>query len=196
MKFYENYKKKKFRKNTLHVISGIFKKQKISLKHSKNLRPTKNFIRETLFNWLNNYIQNAKCLDCFSGSGILGIEAVSRNAKFVTSLDIDIQNIYTIKKNLKKLKIKNIKSICVNTIHWLKKKSTPYDIIFLDPPYYKNNLLNKTIFLLENKKWTKKNTIIYIEKNISQENIKIPNNWILKKKKQTKKIEYKIYYKK
>ncbi|CAL4317809.1 Ribosomal RNA small subunit methyltransferase D [Buchnera aphidicola (Chaitophorus sp. 3695)] len=189
-------KKKKNKKNTLRVISGIFKKQKIYIQHSKYLRPTTNLIRETLFNWLSNYIQNAKCLDCFSGSGILGIEAISRNAKLVTSLDINIKNIYSINKNLKKLKIKNIQSICTNTINWLKKKSQPYDIIFLDPPYNQYNLLNKTIFLLEEKKWTKKNTIIYIEQNIHINNINIPKNWILKKKKQTKKIEYKIYYKK
>ncbi|CAL4317844.1 Ribosomal RNA small subunit methyltransferase D [Buchnera aphidicola (Chaitophorus populicola)] len=186
----------KKKKNVLRVISGIFKKQKINIQHSKYLRPTKNLIRETLFNWLNEYILNAKCLDCFSGSGILGIEAISRHAKLVTCLDINIKNINIINKNLKRLKIKSIKSVCTNTIQWLKKNSKPYDIIFLDPPYYKYNLLNKVIFLLEQKKWTKKNTIIYIEHEIYQKNINIPENWILKKKKQTKKIEYKIYYKK
>ncbi|CAL4317763.1 16S rRNA (guanine(966)-N(2))-methyltransferase RsmD [Buchnera aphidicola] len=189
-------KKKKFKKNTLKIIGGKFKKHKIYINHSKNLRPTTNFIRETLFNWITKYIQNAICLDCFAGSGILGIESISRHAKHVTSLEIDKKNIFYIYKNLKKLKINTIKIIHTNTLKWLKEKKNKYNIIFLDPPYNNFQLLQKTIFLLEKNKYTKKNTIIYIEKKISKKTFHIPKNWIIQKKKATKKIEYTIYLKK
>ncbi|NIH16784.1 MAG: 16S rRNA (guanine(966)-N(2))-methyltransferase RsmD [Buchnera aphidicola (Periphyllus lyropictus)] len=189
-------KKKSFKKNSLNIIGGKFKRKKINIKHSNELRPTKNFIRETLFNWLKKYIYNSKCLDCFSGSGILGIESISRNAKLVTALEINKKHVQYIKKNLKKLKIKKMKVIHANTVKWLYKKKFQYDIIFLDPPYNNNYLLKKSIFLLEKKKWIKKNGIIYIEKKRNKKKIIIPKNWIIKKKKKTKKIEYKIYLKK
>jgi 16S rRNA (guanine966-N2)-methyltransferase len=189
-------KNRKFKKNTLKIIGGKFKKYQIKIHHSKNLRPTKNFIRETLFNWIQNYITNSKCLDCFAGSGILGIESISRNAKFVTSLEINKENIKKIYENLNKLKIKKMKVIHTNSLKWLNKKKYTYDIIFVDPPYNNFNLLQETVFLLEKNKYTKNNTIIYIEKKISHQIIKIPKNWIIKKEKKTKKIEYKIYLKK
>ncbi|CAL4317694.1 16S rRNA (guanine(966)-N(2))-methyltransferase RsmD [Buchnera aphidicola] len=189
-------KKKKFKKNTLKIIGGKLKRQKINIIHSKNLRPTKNFIRETLFNWLNKYIQNSICLDCFAGSGILGIESISRYAKLVTSLEINKKIFFKMYKNLKKLNIHEINIININALQWLKKKENTYDIIFLDPPYNCLQLLQKTIFLLEKNKYTKKNTIIYIEKKISKQKIEIPKTWILKKSKKQKKIEYKIYLKK
>ncbi|WP_343183567.1 16S rRNA (guanine(966)-N(2))-methyltransferase RsmD [Buchnera aphidicola] len=184
------------KKNILRIIGGKFKNNKIHIKHSKKLRPTPNYIRETLFNWLQQYIQDSKCLDCFAGSGILGIEAVSRNAKYVTSLEINKKNTKKIKKNLNRLKIKNIKVICINTINWLKKKKNQYDIIFLDPPYNNSILLKKSIILLEKNKWTKKNTLIYIEKKMVKKKLKVPKNWIIKKEKNSKNIKYSIYLRK
>lgn len=97
---------------------------------------------------------------------------------------------------MNKLKIKKMKVIHTNSLKWLNKKKYTYDIIFVDPPYNNFNLLQETVFLLEKNKYTKNNTIIYIEKKISHQIIKIPKNWIIKKEKKTKKIEYKIYLKK
>ncbi|NIH41028.1 MAG: 16S rRNA (guanine(966)-N(2))-methyltransferase RsmD [Buchnera aphidicola (Periphyllus aceris)] len=185
----------KNKKNILRIIGGKFKKNKIYIKHSKILRPTKNLVRETLFNWLQKYIKNSKCLDCFSGSGILGIEAISRKAKFVTALEINKKNTKNIQKNLKKLKIFTMQVISTDSIKWLKKKRISYDIIFLDPPYKKYKILEKSIFLIEKKKWAKKNTIIYIERKINKMKIKIPNNWILIKEKKNKNFKYGIYKK-
>lgn len=88
----------------------------------KDLRPTTNQIRENLFNWLNKKIINANCLDCFSGSGALAIESISRNAKTVTILEIKKKIINTITKTIKKFNISEIKIIHTDTLKWLKKK--------------------------------------------------------------------------
>lgn len=78
-----------FKKNgKIYIISGKLKGQKLSFKNNLKIRPTTNRIRETLFSWLSQKIKNARCLDCFSGSGALGIEAISRYASFVTFLEI------------------------------------------------------------------------------------------------------------
>ncbi|QCI17448.1 16S rRNA (guanine(966)-N(2))-methyltransferase RsmD [Buchnera aphidicola (Acyrthosiphon lactucae)] len=181
-----------FKKNgKIYIISGKFKGRKISFNNTENLRPTTNQIRETLFEWLSKYIKNARCLDCFAGSGALGIEAISRYAAFVTLLEIEKKTFFNLQENVKKLNISNLEIIRTNTLNWLKKNRKPYDIIFIDPPYHQG-LINKTINLLENKKWIKKNSFIYIEHEKKQSLI-IPKNWTLYKKKITNKIECYLY---
>ncbi|QNS01780.1 MAG: 16S rRNA (guanine(966)-N(2))-methyltransferase RsmD [Buchnera aphidicola (Pentalonia nigronervosa)] len=184
-----HYHYKKNRK--IYIISGKLKKRNILFTHTSNLRPTMNHIRETLFNWLSTHIKNARCLDCFAGSGILGIEAISRYAAFVTLLEINKKTILQLKKNSVKLNIKNLEIIKTNTLFWLKKIGQPYDIIFIDPPY-DTEIINKTIFLLEYGTWLKNNSLIYIEKN-KKKNITIPQNWILYKKKISGQTEYCLY---
>lgn len=108
----------------IRIIGGKWKRQKIKVIPNKNIRPTTDRMRETLFNWLNNKIVGSKCLDCYAGSGILSLEAISRNANFVTLLDSK----YDIYKNLKKIffkfSIKNKLIVCTDTFSWLKKKIT------------------------------------------------------------------------
>ncbi|QCI22493.1 16S rRNA (guanine(966)-N(2))-methyltransferase RsmD [Buchnera aphidicola] len=182
-----------FKKNgKIYIISGKLKGRKISFNNISNLRPTTNQIRETLFEWLSKYIKNSRCLDCFAGSGALGIEAISRYATCATFLEIEKKTFFNLKKNIKALKICNAEIIRTNTFDWLKKSRKPYDIIFIDPPYYKD-LVKKTIDLLENKKWIKKNSFIYIEQE-KQKSLTLPNNWVLYKKKITNKIQCYLYF--
>lgn len=179
------------KKGKVYIISGKLKGRKLSFKNNLNIRPTTNRIRETLFNWLSKYIQNSRCLDCFSGSGALGIEAVSRYATFVTFLEIEKKNVISLIKNTQKLNISNLEIIHTNALNWLKKPQKPYDIIFLDPPY-NQELIEKTIMLLEKKKWIKNESIIYIETKKNQTLI-IPHNFNLYKKKITNHIACYLY---
>ncbi|AYN24477.1 16S rRNA (guanine(966)-N(2))-methyltransferase RsmD [Buchnera aphidicola] len=175
----------------IHIISGKLKGKKILIKNNLNIRPTTNRIRETLFNWLSKHIQNARCLDCFAGSGALGIEALSRDAKFVTLLEIEKKTIILLKDNIKRLNISNLEVIHTNALNWLKKNKQPYDIIFIDPPY-NQKLIDQTIFLLEKKKWVKKKSLIYIEQEKKNSFI-ISKNWTLYKKKTTNRIACYLY---
>jgi 16S rRNA (guanine966-N2)-methyltransferase len=134
----------------IYIISGKLKGHKIFIKKNIKIRPTTNRIRETIFNWLSKYVNNARCLDCFAGSGALGIEAISRNAKFVTFLEKNKNTVISLKENIKRLNISNLEVIHTDTLYWLKKNRKPYDIVFIDPPY-KTKLVNQTLFLLEKK---------------------------------------------
>ena len=62
-------------KNKVRIISGKWKSRLISFPITRNIRPTPNRVRETLFNWLRNEIIHANCLDAFAGSGSLGFES-------------------------------------------------------------------------------------------------------------------------
>src|SRR3990167_9651079 len=100
---------KKIKQNisNLQIIAGKFRSRKITFTEAEGLRPTHSRIRETLFNWLSDIIENKVCFDIFAGSGALGFEALSRNAKHVTFMDVSKNIIYTLKENAEKLAIKN-----------------------------------------------------------------------------------------
>lgn len=175
----------------IRIISGIFKGRMIRTISVNLLRPTLNRIRETLFNWLIKKIPNAECLDCFSGSGSLSIESISRSAQYVTALEKNKQIFDNLKYNIQKLNIKNIKIIHTNALLWLKKQSYKYDVIFLDPPY-DNNILQEAIVIIENNKLIKKSGYIYIETKKNKD-IQYPKSWVLYKNKYTNDINYKLY---
>ncbi|WP_343189966.1 16S rRNA (guanine(966)-N(2))-methyltransferase RsmD [Buchnera aphidicola] len=175
----------------MKIISGKFKSRNIIINKKNKVRPTTNLMKKVLFEWLSKYIKKSKCLDCFCGSASLSIEAISRNAKCVTSLEKNFYLYKNILKNIKKLSIKNINVINVNALKWLNRYGKPYDIIFLDPPF-NNNIINNIIILLKKNNWTKKNTIVYLE-NIKKKNIYIPKNWKNIKKKNIGQTIGKLY---
>ncbi|WMC19626.1 MAG: 16S rRNA (guanine(966)-N(2))-methyltransferase RsmD [Enterobacteriaceae bacterium PC38] len=175
----------------INIIGGKWKNYKLYVYNNYNLRPTIHIIKKILFNWINPILKNSKCLDCFAGSGSLGIEALSRYSKFVFFIENNLKLFKKLKKNLMLFKY-NKYIINISAIKWLqKKRNIRFDIIFLDPPFYKN-LLNKTISLLEKNKYLSKKTIIYIE---SEKNyiIKLPKNWYIKKIKVIGNILIRLY---
>lgn len=187
------------KKNKIKIIGGKWKNYKIHLlKNNSYLRPTTSKARKTLFNWLNNNYQlfnYYNCLDCYAGSGALSLEAMSYRAQYATCLESDKRIAFQLKKNIKRLKVKNIKVIITDTNLWLKKKSIMnYDLVFIDPPFSKFKLLNKTIKLLEKYQWLSEKSFIYIENSIDNI-LKVPTNWKIFRKKITKNVIYSLYLK-
>ncbi|WP_154029084.1 16S rRNA (guanine(966)-N(2))-methyltransferase RsmD [Buchnera aphidicola] len=177
----------------IRITGGIFKGRILHSINKTNIRPTRNCIKQVVFNWLQKYIKNSICLDCFSGSGSLSIESISRSAKSVTALEKNYILVKKIKETLKKFLINNISILHVKTQKWLKKKGHPFDIIYLDPPFNNKLLLNQSIKYLEKYNWTQKNSIIYIEH--TDDNIYIPDNWKLMKKKKIGIVLLSLFYK-
>ncbi|WWR11337.1 RsmD family RNA methyltransferase [Candidatus Legionella polyplacis] len=106
----------------IKIIGGKYKGKIINFPNIKKLRPTLNFARERLFNWLLHDIKGSKCLDAFSGSGSLGFEAYSRGAKTITFIEISKKIFINLKRNA--LSFENNKFIIINgnAINFLKKK--------------------------------------------------------------------------
>ena len=90
--------------NTLRIIGGEWRSRKLSFIDAEGLRPTPDRIRETLFNWLQGTIHGANCLDLFAGSGVLGLEALSRGACQVTFVEKNKAVANQLKTNLDLLK--------------------------------------------------------------------------------------------
>ena len=71
----------------VRIIGGEWRGRKLSVVDAEGLRPTPDRIRETLFNWLAPHCRGARVLDCFAGSGALGLEALSRGAAALVALE-------------------------------------------------------------------------------------------------------------
>ena len=71
----------------VRIIAGLWRGRKLPVLNAEGLRPTTDRVKETLFNWLMNDIAGSRCLDCFAGSGSLGLEALSRQAQAVVFLE-------------------------------------------------------------------------------------------------------------
>ena len=150
--------------NKLKIISGRYKSRSINIPDKPNLRPSKAFIRETLFNVIDIGLCSSS-LDLFSGSGILSFEALSRGIKSATLIEKDIDLVRSIKSNMSVLNIEGasvIKSMVNKFL--LSHDAGPYDIIFIDPPY-NTSLLDETFQLLKDKNFLENNKYLYYEKS-------------------------------
>lgn len=182
--------KKNF-KNEIRIIGGIWKNYRIYI--HKDVKPTKNIIRETLFNWLNPIIENSVCLDAFAGSGALGIESVSRGAKKAMLLEIDKKVGLQLKKNIQKFKSIKIKCIISNVFYWILKKNEKFDIVFLDPPFNNLSQINSIIVCLENFRYFNKNAWIYVETSRFNKSYVVPSFWEKYKEKIIGNVLFRLY---
>lgn len=118
----------------MRVISGKFKSKQLSSPTSDNIRPTGDKVKQALFTKLHFFVPDAVCLDLFSGSGALGIEAISNGAKQVVFVDKDRRSVALTKKNLQSVGV-NAKVICADYKTALDILDNKFDLILVDPPY-------------------------------------------------------------
>ena len=124
----------------MRVVGGLYKGRKLAEFKGDLVRPTSDMARESLFNILSNRIVGANFLDAFSGTGAVGIEALSRGAKNVTFNDLSKESVNIIRENLKKIgAIDNAVIKSGDAVVLMRNSSVKFDIIFLDPPYNSNN---------------------------------------------------------
>ena len=158
----------------MRIISGSARGLKLKAPDGLNTRPTADRIKESLFNIIAPYLYDCSFLDLFSGSGAIGIEALSRGAKDATFVDFDKNSINIIKQNIKLAKFEeksNIYNIDVlHTIDLLSNNGKKFDIIFLDPPYDKG-LLIPALKKIEDKNLLKDDGFIICEQHINEPEI-------------------------
>ncbi|MCX5665617.1 MAG: 16S rRNA (guanine(966)-N(2))-methyltransferase RsmD [Candidatus Omnitrophica bacterium] len=126
----------------MRIIGGEYKSRSIAMPRGVEMRPTQDKVREALFNILGD-ITGKRILELFAGSGAFGIEAISRGAGSVTFVDNNFRCIQTIKSNLKSLDVPDtvygiIKADALKLPAKLALAPEKYDIVFLDPPYYRD----------------------------------------------------------
>lgn len=176
----------------IRIIGGQWRGRKLPVPDSAGLRPTTDRVRETLFNWLAADIQQARCLDCFAGSGALGLEALSRHAASATLLELEKPVAQQLTKNLATLGAANGRVINTNTLSWLEQAGEAHDLVFIDPPFRKG-LLQQTLNLLESHGWLADDALIYVESEVENGIPPVPVNWRLHREKIAGQVAYRLY---
>lgn len=131
----------------MKIISGKYKGRNIEGFTIDGTRPTMDRVKESLFATIQNYLDDSKVLDLFSGSGNLGIEALSQGAKSITLVDSNYKAIKVINNNLKNIGVTDAKVLNMDYKKALESLDDKFDIIFLDPPY-KTNYIEESIKLI------------------------------------------------
>ena len=120
----------------MRVISGSARSLRLKTIEGNGTRPTTDRIKETLFNMINDRMYDCRFLDLFSGSGAIGIEALSRGAREAVFVENNKKAVSCIKENLKFTKlIDRAQIIERNAESAVAGLSGRFDVIFMDPPY-------------------------------------------------------------
>lgn len=123
----------------MRVIAGTARRLLLKAPVGMDTRPTTDRIKETLFNMLQNDIYGSRFLDLFSGSGAIGIEALSRGAQSAVFVENQREALSCIRENLAVTKLADRAEVmaedCLLALNRLAARGETFDIIYLDPPY-------------------------------------------------------------
>ncbi len=177
---------------SVRIISGRWRGRKLPVHDVEGLRPTTDRVKETVFNWLAPDIPQSRCLDLFTGSGGLAFEALSRGAEHVTLCELDKKAAQQLQTNIQSLGANNAQLLNVDSVQWLDTPATPFDLVFIDPPFRKD-LLDNVIHKLEHNGWLTPNAIIYIEAEKELGVITTPAHWRLHREKTAGQVSYRLF---
>lgn len=148
------------------IIAGIHKGRRLNVPKGRDIRPTTDRMRERLFSMLmhSRYpeLNGARVLDLFSGTGALGLEALSRGAESATFVEKAPASLQVLKENISALKAENQATVLAKSATHLPAADHPYDLIFMDPPY-RQNLVEPTLQSLMSGNWLAEKGVIVCE---------------------------------
>ncbi|MBD1549957.1 16S rRNA (guanine(966)-N(2))-methyltransferase RsmD [Pseudomonas typographi] len=177
----------------LRIIGGQWRSRRLSFPQAPGLRPTPDRVRETLFNWLAPYVEGARVLDAFAGSGALYLEALSRGAAMGLALDANSEAIASLRHNLDLLKCGNGQLLQSDALRYLEHQpAQPFDLVFLDPPFHQA-LLKATCDLLESRGWLAPAAWVYTESESAPSSLGLPPQWRLHREKQAGQVHYALW---
>lgn len=169
----------------MRIISGKYKGRKLISSNDLDIRPTTDRVKEYIFDILYDYPKDKMVADIFSGSGSLGIEALSRGAEKAVFVDNSNKSMNILRENIQTLRIPDEKyEIYINdAAKFAENNQTVYDLYLIDPPFKYDALQNLIDGLFTNRVMHE-NSIVVLEHEISNMINKISGLYeIIKQKK-------------
>jgi 16S rRNA (guanine966-N2)-methyltransferase len=181
------------RKSEVRIIGGAWRGRKLAFTAAEGLRPTGDRIRETLFNWLSPYIHGARCADLFTGSGALGLEALSRGAAHCDFIDSASSVVSTVQQHLATL-VASDRGRChqCSALQFLQTATEAYDIVFIDPPF-KLQLVPSVLNALDQRQLLVEHALVYIETGVAEPLPTVPAHWSLHREKRAGEVAYRLF---
>jgi 16S rRNA (guanine966-N2)-methyltransferase len=149
----------------VRIIAGIAKSRRLKSVPGRQVRPTSDRVKESLFSILGDKVFDARVLDLFAGTGNLGLESLSRGAKFALFVDNDSRSIKVIKENITALGFEQLTQVVIGNSPEVLREiqlQSAFDLVFLDPPY-SQGLEVPTIEALTQLNLVNENAVIIIE---------------------------------
>ena len=178
--------------SSVRIIGGSWRGRKLPLLSEAGLRPTPDRVRETLFNWLMPTIVGTIVLDACAGSGVLGIEALSRGASKVFFIENNVKLCSTIRKMCGVLEADA--EVIQHDVSKLNLVLTgkKFDLVFLDPPYQSGLYSEVIAQLIEGDHFAKK-ALMYIETSTKSVVNFVPKSWLKLRSKTAGHVRYEVY---
>lgn len=156
---------------TLRVLGGKFRGRLLQSppkgQKGSQTRPTTSMLRKAVFDILQNSIEDTLFLDLFSGSGAMGIEALSRGAKHATFVESHKDALRCIKANLAALQLEKEATVYTfdvfDALKKLEKKGETFQIIYADPPYHKKSIYTDLLSYLDSSSLLAPQGILFLE---------------------------------
>lgn len=156
----------------MKIISGSARGMRLKSPPGKKIRPTSQKVKGAFFNIVQGSIQESNFLDLFSGSGAVGLEALSRGAERCVFVDKDRDSIKLIKENIKLAKMLGKANVyqgdVCRLLPGLSQKEEYFDIIYIDPPY-RYNRIGEVLILLQEGRLLEDDGIVAVERPSHEE---------------------------
>ena len=173
----------------LRIIGGEWRGRKVRFPPLPAIRPTPDRVRETLFNWLQGVMPGSRCLDLYAGSGAIGLEALSRGAREVVFVDVEAPVVRHIADTLRELGCDRGRVVRADAAGFLAQPGTPFDVIFLDPPFAEP-VLPEICRRIEQGGWLKGGGLVYLEAPATAGEPELPAGWNLLRSKRAGEVGY------
>ena len=172
----------------IRIIGGQWRGRKLPVPNSPGLRPTTDRVRETLFNWLTPALPGARVLDLFAGTGVLGLEALSRGAAQAVLVERDPGLAAALREAVARLSAP-AEVHAADALAWLGSHGRTFDLVFLDPPFADGlwaRALDGLVPRLAPGAW------IYVESPADVQPV-VPPAWALHREGRTREVRYALY---
>ncbi|ABI57996.1 16S rRNA (guanine(966)-N(2))-methyltransferase RsmD [Alkalilimnicola ehrlichii MLHE-1] len=174
----------------LRIIGGAWRGRRLAVPRGPDLRPTGDRIRETLFNWVQARIPGARCLDLFAGSGVLGLEALSRGAAEVVFVERNARVAAALRAQLQVLDAaERGRVVPTDALRFLAGPVQSMDIVFLDPPF-RASLGEAAMQLIAERQWLVPGGRLYLESDAHQPPPALPAGWSVQREKRAGGVRY------
>jgi 16S rRNA (guanine966-N2)-methyltransferase len=174
----------------VRIIAGQWRGRYLDVTDMPGLRPTPNRVRETLFNWLTPFLPGADCLDLFAGSGALCIESLSRGAAHAVMVEQQRPVADNLRRNLERLGAAHAEVIEADAAGYLAGPVRPMDIIFVDPPFARGDLIAACLATIARRGWLKPGGLVYVEAPATLDPLPLPPCWQTHRHKVTGQVGY------
>jgi len=160
---------------SVRIIGGQWRGRRLPIAANSALRPTPDRVRETLFNWLAPVLPGRRCLDLYAGTGVLGLEALSRGAAECCFVERDAGTAAALRAAMAKLGAHG-ELVIAEVSRWLEHPHRPgWQLVFVDPPYAEADLAALCAALASG--WLAPAALIYLEMPRGAALPELPSGW-------------------